>query len=302
MNWVYGFQQALNYIEENLEGEIDLGRAADLAESSEYHFQKVFSMLTGRTLTEYIRMRRLTLAASELQRGMKVIDAAVKYGYNSPESFARAFARFHGMPPSEARQTSVRLNSCSPLHIKLTLEGGNMLDYRIVRRKETRLLGFRRSFEGAPFGQDREKQEEALFVSTRAYQWMLRGLSDSDYNSDVVAITDVTADGYTFWYCCEPDAYSLEHLYDSGMTGIDFMDRFGFEKLTVPAGDYAVFRTDRSRHPVEDYCRLRGQISSEWLPGSGFTLRDAPELAIYHWFGGEQRESRFIEIWIPIVK
>ena len=259
-------------------------------------------MLTGITLVDYVRMRRLTLAASDIKRGMKVIDAAFKYGYNSPESFARAFSRFHGLPPSEVRSTSVRLNSCSPLHIKLSLEGGKMLDYRMETKPGRTLLGFRRQFQGAPFGQERDSQEERLFVSTRAHQWMLRGLSNTNYNSDVVAITDVTMEGYTFWYCCEPDDYSLKHLYDSSITGIDFMDQFGFETLSVPAGDYAVFRTIRSRHPVADYCSLRKQISSEWLPGSGFTLRNAPEIAIYHWFGGAERDSRFIEIWIPVVK
>jgi len=300
LDWIYGFQLALSYIESRLDGEIDCARAAELAQSDEYHFQRAFSMLTGITLTDYIRMRRLTLAATELKRGAKVIDVALMYGYSSPESFARAFSRFHGVPPSEARKPSIRLNSCSPLHVKLTLEGGSMLDYRIEHKPGMKLLGFHRRFEGAPFGRNRDHQEGALFTSTRAHQWMLRGLSDDSDSSDVVAITDVTDSGYACWYCCKPDAYSLEHLYDASITGIDFMERFGFEMLSVPAGDYAVFSTARSRYPVADYCRLREQISTEWLPGSGYTLRNAPELAIYHWYTGAQRESRFIEIWIPV--
>lgn len=302
MDWINGMQRALSYIEENLCDEIDYARAAALAKTGEYHFERAFSMLTGMTLGEYIRARRLTLAAADLRRGMKVIDAAVKYGYNSPDSFARAFARFHGMPPSEVKSPSVRLNACSPLHIKLTLEGGNMLDYRIEHRTAQKLLGFKRRFEGAPFGREREAKEETLFVSTRAYQWILRGLSDNDYNSDVVALADMSDDGYTFWYCCRPDAYSLEHLYDPAVTGIDFMERFGFETLDVPAGDYAVFSTPRSGNPVEDYVRLREQVASEWLSSAGYTLRNAPELAVYHWYGGGEKQKRYIEIFIPIEK
>lgn len=302
MERINGMQRALSYIEENLCEEIDYAKAAALAQTKEYHFQCLFSMLTGMTLGEYIRARRLTRAAADIRKGMKVIDVAVKYGYNSPDSFSRAFARFHGMPPGEARNLSVRLNSCLPLHIKLTLKGGRLMDYRIEHRPEQKYLGFKRHFEGAPFGRDRELQEEALFVSTRAYQWILRGLSDNDYNSDVVALADMSDDGYTFWYCCRPDAYSLEHLYDPAVTGIDFMERFGFETLDVPAGEYAVFSTPRSGRPVGDYVCLREQIASEWLPGSGYTLRNAPELAVYHWYGGGEKQKRYIEIFIPVEK
>lgn len=299
MDWVNGLQLALDYIEANLDGEIDLAKVASLAGAGDYHFQRAFSLLTGRTLTEYIRLRRLTLAAADLRQGMKVIDAAVKYGYNSPDSFARAFARFHGLPPSEARALGVRLNTCSPLRIKLSLEGGNMIDYRIEHKRPLRLLGFRRRFTGAPFGENRERQEEALFVSTRASQWMLRGMSDDSY-MDIVAITDVEADGYTFWYCSEPDRWSYEHLFDQSVTGIDFMDKFGFETLNVPEGEYAVFSTSRCHHPVEDYIRLRERIAGEWLPGAGYTLRNAPELAVYHWYPLPDKEKRYIEIWLPI--
>ena len=302
MNWTNGMQRVLDCIENRLDNAIGLAELAGLAETTEYHLQRAFSMLTGLTLNEYIRMRRLTRAAADLKAGMKVIDAAVKYGYDSPDSFARAFARFHGLPPSEARLPSARLNACSPLHIKLTLEGGNMIDYRIEHKDKMLLLGYHRRFEGAPFGMARSQQEEALFVSTRAHQWMLRGIANDTCDTDVVAVTDVGSDGYTFWYGCNPDAWTLQHLYDPSVTGIDFMERFGFETLTIPEGDYAVFRTSRSRHPVDDYMRLREQISVEWLPGSGYTLRNAPELAVYHWYCAEEKAKRFIEIRIPIEK
>ena len=162
-----------------------------------------------------------------------------------------------------------------------------------------RLLGIRRRFTGAPYGTNRDKQEENLFLTTRASQWMLRGMSD-DSNVDMVAIVNVDDAGYDCWYCADVDAWALEHLYDAGVTGIDFMDRFGFETLEVPAGAYGVFRTAAMAHPTDAYMELRKRVAQEWIPGTGYALRQAPELAVYHWFPRERRDRRFIEVWIPI--
>lgn len=301
MDGLTGFQRALDYIEENLDGDIVCGDAACAAGMTAYHFQKMFSLMTGMTPGEYIRARRLTVAAADIRRGMKVIDVGMKYGYDSPDSFARAFARFHGMPPSEARNSGARLNSCSPLHIRISLEGGNMIGYKIVERPAARLLGYRRRFEGAPYGEKRALQEEKLFVSTRAKQWLLRGMGDRPFE-DIVAVTDISDDGYTFWYCAEVGGWTLDHLYDESVTGLGNMEQFGFEMLDVPAGAYAVFKTERERIPVDAYEKLRERIACEWLAGSGHVLRDAPEFAVYHWYRNEQRESRYIEIWLPIEK
>ena len=81
----------------------------------------------------------------------------------------------------------------------------------------------------------------------------------------------------------------------------DFMDRFDLQTLDVPEGSYAVFQTPHTKHPVDDYVKLRENIAGEWLPGSGYTLRNAPELAIYHWYTmPDHQEKRYIEIWIPV--
>ena len=301
MTWISGMQRVLDYIEENLDGEISLESLAELTGSGTYHLQRTFSLLTGMTLTEYIRQRRLTLAAGDLLRGMKVLDAAIKYGYDSQDGFSRAFVRFHGILPGEVRDHAARLNACSPLHVSLTLKGGIMMEYRMERKPAQRLLGIRRHFDGAPFGTGRGSQEEELFCSTRAVQWLLRGMAFDSSDTDIVAITDVNEDGYTFWYCARPDAWTFEHLNDPSVTGIDFMDRFDLQTLDVPEGSYAVFQTPHTKHPVDDYVKLRENIAGEWLPGSGYTLRNAPELAIYHWYTmPDHQEKRYIEIWIPV--
>ena len=300
MAWITDMQHVLEYIEENMDGEINFDEMVELTGNSLYHLQRSFSLLTGMTLTEYIRQRKLTLAAVDLRRGMKVIDTAVKYGYDSQDGFARAFARFHGILPSEVHNPTSRLNACSPLHVNLTLKGGIMMEYRMEHKPSIRLLGIRQHFEGVPFGKDRENQEGNLFMSTRAVQWLLRGMSYESSNTDVVAITDINEEDYSFWYCAQPDDWSFDHLYDQSVTGIDFMDRFGLETLEVPEGNYAVFQTPHKKNPVESYMKLREEIATEWLPGSGYTLRDAPELAIYHWYSDPNKEKRTIEIWIPV--
>lgn len=140
MDWTYGIQRAIDYIEENLAGEIDVDRAAARAYSSAFHFQRVFSILCGYTVGDYVRMRRLTLAGTELAKSdKKVIDVALKYGYDTPESFSRAFTRFHGIPPSAAKNGG-EIKSFSRISVKLILSGGNMMNYRIVKLDEFKVI------------------------------------------------------------------------------------------------------------------------------------------------------------------
>ena len=116
MNWIIGMQKAIDYIEEHLTETIDYETLAAQSFSSSYHFQRVFSILCGFTIGEYIRNRRLSLAGQELASSdAKVIDVALKYGYESPDGFARAFQRFHGILPSEARAKGGNLKSFSRL-------------------------------------------------------------------------------------------------------------------------------------------------------------------------------------------
>lgn len=141
MDWIAGIQRAVNYVEEHITEPIDYEAAAKQAYSSSFHFQRVFSILCGFTLGDYIRMRRLSLAGSELASSdIRVIDAALKYGYDTPESFSRAFSRFHGVSPSQAKRGGAALKSFSPLSVKLTLDGGNTVNYRIENRDAFQLI------------------------------------------------------------------------------------------------------------------------------------------------------------------
>lgn len=141
MDWITGIQKAIDYVEAHITEPIDYEEAARQAYSSSFHFQRVFSILCDYTLGEYIRARRLTLAGSELvDCNDKVINIAMKYGYETPESFTRAFTRFHGVPPSQAKSTGASLKSFSRLSVKLILNGGNTMDYRIETKDTFKLI------------------------------------------------------------------------------------------------------------------------------------------------------------------
>ena len=145
--WIEGFQESIDFIEQNLTEELDTADIAAKAALSPFYYQRIFGALCGMTVGEYIRARRMTLAAQELSReDVKVIDVAIKYGYESPDSFAKAFQKFHGITPSQAREAGAPLRSFAPLHIKITMEGGTMLDYRIVEKAPFTIVGTKRRF------------------------------------------------------------------------------------------------------------------------------------------------------------
>lgn len=302
MDWIIGLQKAIDYIEDNLTETIEYEKVAAQSFSSTYHFQRVFSILCGFTIGEYIRNRRLSLAGTELATSdTKVIDVALKYGYESPDSFAKAFQKFHGILPSQAHNNGSKLKSFSRLVLKFSMEGGTIMNYRIETKPPMTLLGYKRHFDGTPYDELRHKQEENLFISTRAYQWMLKGISN-DKLSVYCVLTNMDDNGYDFYIAATTDNYEFENLYNNNITGIDFMDRFQFEKIPISERTYAVFETEKQKMPIPEYFDIRRQIAAEWLLNEEYQMINAPELAVYHWGIVGGYADRTIEIWIPIEK
>ncbi len=302
MEWIAGIQRAIDYIEDHLTEAIDYELVAKESFSSPYHFQRVFSILSGYTLGEYIRNRRLSLAGTELAAGKeKVIDIAAKYGYESPDSFARAFQKFHGITPSQARGSGVKLKNFSRLSLKISLEGGSTMHYRVEEKDEFILTGYKERFNGVPYGDVRTQQEEKMFVTTRAKQWLLRGAS-VDYDTDYCVVTNVDDCGYDFYIGAKLGKFAQENLYNPEVTGVDFMEQMNFETIVIPKQTYAVFETPRILHPTWQYVDIRKRIVSEWLPGSGFQFAKGPELTIMHWNPQGDPHQRYIEICIPVEK
>jgi AraC family transcriptional regulator len=298
MDWITGMQKAIDYIEANLTEEIDYEKVAAQSFSSSYHFQRVFSILCGYTLGEYIRLRRLSLAGTELATGKeKVIDIALKYGYDSPDSFSKAFQKFHGITPSQARADGNMLKSFSRLSIKISLEGGSVMNYRIEEKDEIILTGYKRRFSGIPG--ERMEQEKEMYVKTRPLQYILQGLSgDVVKNFDI--ITNIDDEGYDFYIASQLNEYCRNNLNRDGVLGEEFAKYF--ENITIPPCTYAVFETGKCAYPTTVFLELRRKIASEWLPNSGYQLKDAPELVVTHWFEGEKRNQRYRELWIPVEK
>ena len=302
MDWIVGIQRAIDYIEDNLTETIDYEEVAKQCYSSNYHFQRVFSILCGFTLGEYIRNRRLTLAGRELATtNAKVIDVALKYGYESPDSFAKAFQKFHGILPSQARSNGSNLKSFSRLVLNFSLEGGATMNYRIETKPAQMLLGYKKRFSGTPYDESRQQQESDFFTTTRAHQWMLKGMSN-DKMSDYCVLSNFDDDGYDFYISVTTDDYERDNLHNSEVTGIDFMGKFGFEEIIIPERTYLVFETEKTKMPIPEYFDIRKQIAAEWLSNDEYQISNAPELAIYHWGIVGGYNGRTIEIWIPIEK
>lgn len=301
MDWVTGIQKSIDYIEDNLTDDIDYERVAALCYSSPYHFQRVFGILCGYTLGEYIRNRRLSLAGAELAATeAKVIDVALKYGYESPDSFTKAFQRFHGILPSQAHNNASSLKFFSRLVLKFSLEGGITLSYRIEEKPKTIFTGFKKHFSGTP--ENRFNQAHDYYCSTRVNQYLLKGISgDRETNYDIV--TNITDEGFDFFIAAILDNW-WTHNFEKGLGYAEQAKQF--EKIIVPKGLYLICETERMQYPTRVLPELRRQVVSEWLPSSDFQLIDAPEITVTHWFYNEADEqtsaSRYIELWLPIEK
>ncbi len=275
-SWVEGLQSAIEYIEEHLTEEMSIRDISACAYVSEFHFQRIFSVLCGITVGEYIRCRRLSLAAQELSRGAKVIDTALKYGYDSPDSFARAFSRFHGVAPSAAKSENVSLRSFAPLRISLSLEGGTMLEYRITHKASFTVVGKARRFSA-----ETSYQEIPLF-----WQEFMK----SDDSRHICG---------TFGICLDGDEKSFEYLIaDNYIPWKDIPE--GFVTRFIPEGTWAVFPC-RGALP-EALQSVNTAIWKEWLPNlKGYRLSGNYNLEFYT-PPAEKPEDNYSEIWVPIEK
>lgn len=297
MNWIDGLQQALNYIEENITEELDIEEIAARSFSSPYHFQRVFSILCGYTLGEYIRNRRLTLAGIELMHGkIKVIDAALKYGYESPDSFAKAFQKFHGVIPSQAKSDSVKLKNFSPLSIKVSLEGGNFMNYKITKKPKLSFVGIQKHFDGAPEGRYDQAHDFCVNIKTRFAALALEGMSENRNNLYHV-ITNISDEGFDFTLA------TITHKHMSVDTAME-LDRNNFNMFSVidiPSNTYVTVQTDKGIFALKEHMDLRQRLVSEWLPNSGYELTNDPEIVLVH-SDYEDCEKSYVELWLPIKK
>lgn len=284
MDWTDAVQSAVSFMESHITEDISAEDVADYVHISPYYFQKGFRMLCGFSVTEYIRNRRLALAGGELiATDMKIIDIGMKYGYDSSDSFTKAFTRFHGVSPAMVRRDNVMLKTFAPLKLEISLKGGYLMNYTIMEKESFTVLGVSKKFD-----YETCRQEIPLFWQEHYAK------GNGKYVCGMFGINiDEKMGNDSFEYLIA-DEYDPQTAIPEG-----------FETRTIPAFTWAVFSCDG---PMPDALQdVSTKIFSEWLPAlkeyefaAGYCVEMYDAADKYP--KGTQDEKYHSEIWIPIRK
>lgn len=281
MNWGTRMNQVIDYIEDNLAEEINYSQIAKMACCSIYHFQRMFSSITEISLAEYIRRRRLTLAAYELQSSpIKVVDLALKYGYDSPEAFTRAFHGLHGVTPSAARHAGANLKDYPRLTFQISIKGAVEMNYRLEKLDAFQVVGvkervnMKEAFQIVPqlWGRAREQGTFETLWNVRREGHPIRG------------ILGVCADG----------DFGRNEAFDYVLSIVSDQDPpDGMAKLAFPESTWVVFEV--GGNPMEMQ-KAWQQFYADWLPSSAYDPAYLPAIECY--LPPEENKN---ELWVPVV-
>ena len=288
MNWIQGIQRAIDYVEANITENIDFEEVAKQAYSSSFHFQRVFSILCGFPLGDYIRMRRLSLAGEELSKGKeKIIDMAMKYGYDTPESFSRAFTRFHGITPSEAKHGG-NVKIFTPLSVKLILTGGSKMDYRIEKRDAFQVVCKRKSVE-KPQAANATQEITAMWQEYGADGTMARLVGCMPKEPVMKGLLGI---------CFSSELNSKHFPYGIGVEYDGRKVDDDLEVVTIPEHTYAVF-TSKGKMP-DAFIETYNRIVTEFFPQSTqYEYAENVEFEVYS--SADVSDPNYqCEIWIAV--
>lgn len=280
MEWIDRLNEAISYIEEHLTDEIDYEQLGRIACCSSYHFQRMFAYMAGVPLSEYIRRRKMSLAAVDLQgKEMKVIDVAGKYGYQSPTAFNRAFQSVHGVAPSAVKSEGVSVKSFPPVTFKITVKGVEEMNYRIETKENFRIVGV-----SVPLDKDIEKNFAVIpskwqEISMNGTLQRLLGMMDTPIKG-VLGIST----------CSDTEPWRYYIAVSSSQ------EKGDLEEYTVPAATWAVFPGSGTNQSIQE---LERRIVTEWLPTSGYEYGNAPDVEVY--LNPDPQNAQY-EVWIPVVK
>lgn len=283
MNWVSSLTNAIDYMEDHLKEDLKMTDIAKAACISTAYFQRVFMVLTGMSVFEYIRKRRLTQAGLDLcMSSDKVIDIALSYGYESAESFTRAFKKLHGVTPSEARKGS-SLQAFPRLQIQIILKGVESMKYRIEKKEAFGFYGLERTFTTIDGANLREIP-----------QFWESVMADGSYNKMIEKAPIPSCLGV-----CMPMNLDQETEFNYLIGAFTDKEIDGYPYHQVPAVEWAVFEARGPLpHALQDVWK---RIFSEWFPATGYTHLDLPEFEVYY-EGDIHSEDYLTEVWIPIKK
>ncbi|NLP35002.1 MAG: AraC family transcriptional regulator [Clostridiales bacterium] len=289
MDSIRSMNNALAYVEEHLTEEIDYSEISKIAYCSEYHFKRMFSFLSGISLSEYIRRRKLTLAALDLKdKNFRIIDIAVKYGYNSADSFTRAFHSIHGILPSEARSENTQIKAYPRMTFQLSIKGGCEMNYRIVEKEAFKLVGFKKRVPIIFEGVNPEIAKMTEFLTPEVIKY-LKTLSNLEPTGIISASTNFSEGRME-------EKGELDH-YIGVATSSD--ETAEFDVLKIDASSWAVFE---SVGPFpETLQNVWGRIYSEWFPSSGYEATEGPEI-LWNESPDTGNPNYRSEIWIPVRK
>jgi len=295
MDWLDKMNAALDYVENNLVHEVDFNIVAQKACCSSYNFQRMFSFITGVTLSEYIRRRRLTLAALELQNvDVKIIDLALKYGYDSPVSFSRAFLSLHQLTPTNARKYGATLKAYPRISFQISIKGESEMDYRIETKEAFSVFGIETI--SSTTGDEDYLSPQGLWQKTQAngeYERLFENSGDlpSFVSQDLCKIHGVC--GYR-----DTGKDTFPYLLCSFVSPNSKTD--GYTVVQIPAHTWAIFPSERFTWDKvgETINNLYKRFYSEWLPTSGYEQIEGADFEIY----GGDTEMGYIELWYPVKK
>lgn len=281
MEWITRLNEAMNYIEEHIREEIDYDQAAQIACCSTYHFQRMFAYMAGIPLSEYIRRRRMSLAAVDLQNhDEKIITVAMKYGYSSPTAFNRAFQSVHGIAPSLVKKGNASIKSFPPISFKITVKGVEELNYRVEEKEAFRIIGISR-----PLHKDLE--ENFKIVPAMWQQLAMEGVLErlgSMMDSQPMGLLGVS--------CCQNNDDWKYYVAVSSTQST----REDLEEYIVPASAWAIFPGSGTNQSIQE---LEQRIITEWLPTSGYEYGNAPDIEVY--LNADPQNAKY-EVWIPVIR
>ncbi len=280
MEWIERLNDAISYIEEHLTEEIDYEQLAKIACCSTYHFQRMFAYMAGIPLSEYIRRRKMSLAAVDIQSGgMKIIEAAGKYGYSSPTAFNRAFQSVHGIAPSAVKNEGVSIKSFPPVTFKIMVKGVEEMNYRIETKDAFRIVGV-----SAPLHKDIEKNFTVI-----PSKW--QEISMNGTLQRLIGMMDTPPMGVLGVSTCNDEESWKYYIAVSTSQG-----KGDFEEYMVPAATWAIFSGEGTNQSIQE---LERRIVTEWLPTSGYEYGNAPDVEVY--LNPDPQNAKY-EVWIPIMK
>lgn len=289
MDSLSSMNKVMIYIEEHLTDEIDYNKISQMAYCSEYHFKRMFSFLSGIGLSEYIRRRRLSLAALDLKdTDLKVIDVAVKYGYDSADSFSRAFHSIHGILPSEARSEFAKIKAYPRMTFQFSIRGGNEMNYRIVVKEAFNLVGFKKRVPVIFEGVNPEIAKMTKLLTPEIIK-QLKEISNIE-PAGIISASVNFSEGRM------QENGELDHYIGVATLNGETPE---FDVLKINSSTWAVFE---SIGPFPGTLQnVWGRIYSEWFPSSGYESAEGPEI-LWNESPDTGNPNYRSEIWIPVKK